>query len=131
MEYSLHELESAADWVLSKGNKMIAFKGDLGAGKTTLIKAICKKLGVEGSLSSPSFSLVNEYESTGGTVFHFDFYRLEVPEEALDFGVEEYFASNAYCLMEWPEKIGPYLPEETLCISISDLGAHMRRLELC
>lgn len=131
MEYSLQELESAADWVLNKGNKLIAFKGNLGAGKTTLIKAICKKLGVKDNLSSPSFSLVNEYDSDQGRVFHFDFYRLEVPEEALDFGVEEYFASKAYCLMEWPERIGDYLPEDTLCISISDLGTDRRRLELC
>lgn len=130
MEYHLTEIDKAAKWVISQNKKLIAFKGDLGAGKTTLIKEVCKQLGVVEHLSSPSFALVNEYESDDGAIFHFDFYRLRSPEEALDFGLEDYFAQESYCLMEWPERIEGLLPEESLCIQLEILDAEKRRLKL-
>ncbi len=83
------------------------FYGDLGAGKTTLIKAICKQLGVsETVLSSPTFSIINEYRGKDSLVYHFDFYRMRNETEILDLGLEEYFESNAYCFVEWPERLG-------------------------
>jgi tRNA threonylcarbamoyladenosine biosynthesis protein TsaE len=88
------------------------FHGDLGSGKTTLIKAVGKALGVQNTMSSPTFSIVNEYEGTKhGKIFHFDFYRIKSEEEAFDIGVEEYFDSGHPCFIEWPEKIPSLLPD--------------------
>ena len=90
-----------------------AFYGEMGAGKTTLIRAMCERLGVQDDVNSPTFSIVNEYRTgSGETVYHFDFYRIDKPEEALDFGVEEYFYSGNRCLVEWPEKIERLLPQD-------------------
>ena len=95
------------------------FYGDMGAGKTTLIKAICKVWQVEDTVSSPTFSLVNEYRTTDGQLlYHFDFYRIEDEEEAVDMGVEEYFDAQRYCLVEWPSKIRNLLPETYIRIKI-------------
>ena len=88
-------------------SQIIAFQGVMGVGKTTLIKAICKKLNVKERVSSPTFSLVNTYQGSGGPIYHFDFYRLKHFNEALDFGVDEYFESGNICLLEWAEKITP------------------------
>lgn len=100
--------------------KVIAFKGEMGAGKTTLIKAICEELGVKQTISSPTFSIVNEYlTSTGKKIFHFDFYRINNISEAYDMGYEEYFYSGAYCFIEWPEKISELLPNDVLNLNIS------------
>lgn len=89
----------------------LAFYGEMGAGKTTLIKAICEKLGVEGTTSSPTFSIINEYvNNNGDSLFHFDFYRINNETEAYDFGYEEYFYSGNLCFIEWPEKIERLLP---------------------
>lgn len=102
-------------------HKIIAFYGKMGAGKTTLIKAICQAMGVTNVVSSPTFSLVNEYHATNGdTIYHFDFYRINKIEEAYDFGYEEYFFSDAYCFIEWPEKIESLLPSNTLRITIEE-----------
>lgn len=99
--------------------KMFAFEGDMGAGKTTLIKHLVSELGFKGSVSSPTYGLVNEYRSAAGVpIYHFDFYRLTDPEEAYDFGIEEYFEQEAWCFMEWPDKIGAILPEEVHRIRI-------------
>jgi tRNA threonylcarbamoyladenosine biosynthesis protein TsaE len=92
--------------------------GEMGAGKTTLIKAICNQLGVEDNVTSPTFSIINEYQSTTEPVFHFDFYRVKSLEEALQAGVEDYFYSRHYCFIEWPEIISPILPDQYLNISI-------------
>ncbi|HEU5290113.1 MAG TPA: tRNA (adenosine(37)-N6)-threonylcarbamoyltransferase complex ATPase subunit type 1 TsaE [Cyclobacteriaceae bacterium] len=90
---------------------VFVFHGDMGSGKTTFVKAICKFLGVEETMSSPTFSIVNEYQTKGGdTIFHFDFYRIKNEAEAYDIGVEEYFDSGHYCFVEWPEKIPTLLP---------------------
>ena len=89
-----------------------ALKGEMGAGKTTLVSALCKAWGVEDAVSSPTFSLVNEYcTAQGDAVYHFDFYRIESEEEAMDMGVDEYFASGALCLVEWPDRIRGLLPD--------------------
>ena len=95
------------------------FQGEMGAGKTTLIKAICEKLNIMDAVSSPTFSIVNEYTGDqGDPVYHFDFYRIEDPVEALDMGIEEYFSSGNYCFVEWAEKIPMFLPDEFALITI-------------
>jgi tRNA threonylcarbamoyladenosine biosynthesis protein TsaE len=105
---------------LTKTNKILTFSGAMGAGKTTLISAICKELRVKDAISSPTYSLVNEYlDAEGSSIYHFDFYRIEDEEEALDMGVEEYFYSGNLCLVEWPEKIEGLLPENSLHIKIN------------
>ena len=100
-------------------SNFIVFRGQMGAGKTTLIKKICNFLGVEESVSSPTFSLVNQYSTAKGQlVYHFDFYRIEEVEEALDFGVEEYFDSEAICLVEWGENVEELLPNKRVEVQI-------------
>lgn len=101
---------------------LFAFYGDMGAGKTTFIRALVRELGVsDDAANSPSFSIVNEYlaEPSGKLIYHFDFYRLDSLEEALDIGVEEYFDSGSICLMEWPERITPILPADTVSVKIT------------
>ena len=119
---SLEGLPLAAKEFLDavRGHSLIAFYAPMGAGKTTFTTAVCKELGVqEDAVSSPTFAIVNEYRTGDGEpVYHFDFYRIERPEEALDIGLYDYLDSGALCLMEWPENIDPLLPEETLRIHI-------------
>jgi tRNA threonylcarbamoyladenosine biosynthesis protein TsaE len=100
----------------------------MGAGKTTLIKAICTALGSKNSMSSPSFSIVNEYESPAGRLFHFDLYRIKNPEELLDIGIEEYLDSGHYCFFEWPEMVLPFVenPVIKLKISVADNIRYIR-----
>ena len=112
---------AAAEFLKAIGeHKLIAFYAPMGAGKTTFTTALCKALGVqEDAVSSPTFAIVNEYRTASGEpVYHFDFYRIERPEEALDIGLYDYLESGALCLMEWPENIEGLLPEETLKVSI-------------
>lgn len=120
---SLDDLDRAAGEFLGMigDNRLIAFYAPMGAGKTTFTTAICKRLGVkEDAVSSPTFAIVNEYRSDGGeSIYHFDFYRIENPVEALDIGLYDYLDSGALCLMEWPENIEALLPEETLRVSIT------------
>jgi len=100
--------------------KIFAFYGTMGAGKTTIIKAICKYLGATDIISSPTFTLVNEYKTSGGSsLFHIDFYRIKKQEEVFDFGIEEYLTGDYYCFMEWPELIEDLLPSETVKIKIT------------
>ena len=107
--------------VASHQEPVILFKGEMGAGKTTFIKTICKALDIGDEVSSPTFSIVNEYHSpVQGKVFHFDFYRLEDEEEAYDFGYEEYLFSGQICLVEWPEKISNLLPQNFGLIEIEE-----------
>ena len=102
------------------GHNLVAFYAPMGAGKTTFITAVCKALGVEeDAISSPTFAIVNEYRGRGGRpIFHFDFYRIEQPAEALDIGLYDYLDSGELCLMEWPENVEALLPEETLQVHI-------------
>lgn len=121
--HNLSDLDRAAGEFLSQLGpaRLVAFYAPMGAGKTTFITAVCKALGVqEDAVSSPTFAIVNEYRTAAGEpLYHFDFYRIEHPEEALDIGLYEYLDSGALCLMEWPENIEPLLPEETLRVRIS------------
>lgn len=105
----------------NKKHKIFAFFGDLGSGKTTFIKAICNELNVIDIVSSPTFSLINEYKSKEGhIIYHMDFYRINSPDEALDIGIEDYLTTNNYCFIEWPEKIKSLLPNQTTYIKISE-----------
>jgi tRNA threonylcarbamoyladenosine biosynthesis protein TsaE len=100
--------------------KIFAFYGSMGAGKTTIIKAVCKNLGALDIISSPTFTIVNEYRtSKGETLFHIDFYRIKKQEEVYDFGIEEYLTGDLYCFMEWPELIEEMLPSGTIAVRIS------------
>ncbi|MGB0871319.1 MAG: tRNA (adenosine(37)-N6)-threonylcarbamoyltransferase complex ATPase subunit type 1 TsaE [Flavobacteriales bacterium] len=103
---------------LSKSN-IITFEGEIGVGKTTLITQICLALGIEEKVTSPSYSIVNEYVNGETPVYHFDFYRLNEEEEAFDIGVEDYFYSGNMCLIEWPEKIPNILPAQATTVKIS------------
>ncbi len=99
-------------------NKLIFFSGEMGAGKTTLIKEFCKFLGVKDEVSSPTFSLVNEYESDIGPIYHFDLYRIQSEEELYDIGYEDYFFSGYLCLVEWPEMASGVIPAEHVMVNI-------------
>ncbi len=127
---SEQELPQVAEQVLAAfGNrKVILFYGEMGVGKTTLIKQLCKQLGVEEATTSPTFSIVNEYlANTGKSIYHFDFYRIEEEAEVFDLGYEDYFYSDNYCFIEWPEKIPNLLPEATVTLKI-ELGENNERL---
>lgn len=101
-------------------SRVFAFKAEMGTGKTTFIKALCRELGVTETMSSPTFSIVNEYrKSNGESVFHFDFYRLRSAEEAFEVGLNELLCSGSYCFVEWPESAPEILPEETVLVTIS------------
>ena len=114
--------EEAEQFVALMGDDTVyAFKGEMGAGKTTFIRQLCRALGVEEDLAnSPSFSIINEYRSdtTAELMYHFDLYRLETVEEALEIGVEDYFDSGALCFLEWPERIEPLLPDDTVVVDL-------------
>lgn len=113
------ELPQLAKDILSNlKHKIILFEGEMGAGKTTLIKEIINQMGSSDETSSPTFSIVNEYETQMGRVFHFDLYRIKSEEEALDFGVEEYFYSGDFCFIEWPGKIENLIPENHHIVKI-------------
>ncbi|MFT6747572.1 MAG: tRNA threonylcarbamoyladenosine biosynthesis protein TsaE [Glaciecola sp.] len=117
---SLDELPEVAKLILKThpDKKVFLFNGQMGAGKTTLIKELCCQLGVSDSISSPTFSIVNEYRGRNSPVYHFDFYRIKHVAEAYDMGAEEYFFSDNYCFIEWPEKISNLLPASDKCVSI-------------
>ena len=120
---NLDGIEEAAREFLEQtaGHNLIAFYAPMGAGKTTFTTAICSLLGVrEDAVSSPTFSIINEYRTASGeSLYHFDFYRIEHLEEALDIGLYDYLDSGSLCIMEWPENIEPLLPEETLKVYIT------------
>ena len=125
---SLDELDMVAQMVLNslEGRTVVALDAPMGAGKTTLISRIAEQLGADDDVTSPTFAIVNEYVGER-TIYHFDMYRIERVEEALDFGCEEYISSGELCLIEWPEKIEPLLPEDTMVIKIEILSDTERR----
>jgi tRNA threonylcarbamoyladenosine biosynthesis protein TsaE len=132
MKYEIENIATAAEAIIgqSGGAKVFLFHGEMGAGKTTLIKALCKALGVADNISSPTFSIVNEYLIPKGKIYHFDFYRLKNQAEAMDMGCEEYFYSGEYCFIEWPEKIPDLLPDSYLDISIDIIAANSREIRI-
>ncbi|MBL4939132.1 MAG: tRNA (adenosine(37)-N6)-threonylcarbamoyltransferase complex ATPase subunit type 1 TsaE [Lutibacter sp.] len=130
--YSLQQLPEIAKEVLQfSEHNILLFYGEMGVGKTTLIKEIVKQLGVLDNVSSPTFSLVNEYHSKkGAKIYHFDFYRINHEEEAMDMGIEEYFYSNSLCLVEWPNKVENLLPLKSVTIIITTDQDQQRTIEL-
>lgn len=130
--FSLDQIHEVAEQIIaSNPNKIILFNGEMGVGKTTLIKQLCKSLGITDATSSPTFSLVNEYQIPNGKkVYHFDFYRIKQETEALDMGVDDYLYSGNWCFIEWSEKIANLLPEEYSTINIKLLSDSKRELEL-
>lgn len=130
---NLTELPATAEKLLrlADGYMVWVFEGDLGAGKTTLIKALCTQLHVVDNVSSPTFSIVNEYATaTDDTIYHFDFYRIKHEAEAMDIGVEEYFYSGDYCFIEWPSKIPSLLPDKYLKITLILVSENQRQVLL-
>ena len=131
--YTLEELPKiAAELIqLAKHKKAVLFYAEMGAGKTTLIKEIIKQLGVTDNVNSPTFSLVNEYQSTTNElIYHFDFYRIEDETEALDIGIDDYFYKDAWCFVEWPQNIANYLPENTTSITIRIVDEITRNIQI-
>jgi tRNA threonylcarbamoyladenosine biosynthesis protein TsaE len=111
--------------------RIFAFYGEMGAGKTTLIKALCRVLQVTDVTSSPSFGLIHEYRTRGSdSIYHFDFYRIEHMEEAYDIGYEDYIDSGQYCFIEWPDKIASLLPPETVNVNLQIVGNNERTMEV-
>ncbi len=130
---NISDLPRAAEAFIAamEGRKLFAFYGDMGAGKTTFITEVCRLLGADDDSGSPTFSIVNEYQGADGSpIYHFDFYRIDSPEEALDMGAEDYFYSGNLCLMEWPEGVEAILPEETVKVTIAEQPDGSRILTL-
>ncbi len=129
--FTLQDLPKIASTIiLEVQNKVLLFYGDMGVGKTTLIKEITKQLGVKETITSPTFALVNEYEIKDDKVYHFDFYRINNEEEALDIGIEEYFYSDHWNLIEWPEKIKSLLPKESTKLILTNNRNGSRTLKI-
>lgn len=134
-EFTIHHLdeirEVARRFLDTMDNRTVfAFRGTMGAGKTTFIKALCEELGVQDVINSPTFAIVNEYGPTddGRLIYHFDFYRINKPEEAYDFGYEDYIYSDALCFIEWPEKIEELLPPDTVNVYLEEQPDGSRRV---
>ena len=118
---NIDKLDKAAAWLIEESDnaRQFAFYGEMGVGKTTLIKSICNALGAQDIVTSPTFAIVNEYRiKSDELVYHFDFYRIEKKEEVFDFGFEDYLYSGAYCFMEWPEKIEGILPADVVRVFV-------------
>ncbi len=129
---NLELLNWAANQILdfSSNNKVIAFYGEMGVGKTTLIKALCKNIGIIDNVCSPTYTIVNEYNATGGeVVYHFDFYRMKNEQEAFDLGYEDYLYSGNFCFIEWPEKIEGLLPENIIKVFL--INENAKRIVNC
>ncbi len=131
--YELESIDQAALRVIQAAGeeKIWVFKGEMGAGKTSLIKALSNRMQVQDSVSSPTFGIVNEYHTAeGDLIFHFDFYRLDDPMEALEIGIEEYFYSGKICWLEWAERIAQFLPESFFLITIETESDTRRKITL-
>ena len=127
---SLEDIDEAARTFAANmgSSKVFAFYGSMGAGKTTFIKALCRQMGVDDVITSPTFSIVNEYHRAGGSgvIYHFDFYRIKRLDEVYDMGYEEYFYSGSPCFIAWPELIEDLLPEDAVKVTIGETGGGAR-----
>ena len=129
LEYSLKNISKVSQKIVENiKHKIIVFEGEMGSGKTTLIKSICKKIKTTDNVSSPTFSLINEYKSQNSIIYHFDFYRIKNINEAYDFGANEYIDSGRLCLIEWGFKIKEMLPEQYHVIKIKKVSKNLREL---
>ena len=131
INYSIEEISRTAKIILSlnPSSKIFIFNGEMGSGKTTLIKAIIKELGYEGTVSSPTFSIINEYLN-GDKIYHFDFYRIKNTNELLDIGIDEYISSNNRCFVEWPNLITDMLPDKHIELNIDIISSDDRKLTI-
>lgn len=130
-EYNLSQIDEIAKDILAESkHKIIAFQGEMGVGKTTLIKVLARQLGVNELTSSPTFSIVNEYHTPTDILYHFDCYRMEDEVEAYDIGIEDYLYSDAWCFIEWPERIENLLPDEITKITIDKINEKLRSIQL-
>ena len=129
-DYNIDEIQSTAKIIirLIDKYKIIAFIGELGAGKTTLINAICHELGVKQHVTSPTYSIIREYQIDNIVIYHMDLYRIKSIDEAIDAGIEDCLKSDNLCLVEWPQKAGSLFPEETVYISLQTLSGNTRKL---
>lgn len=130
---SLEMLPEAARWFVENmsSETIFSFDGTMGAGKTTFIKAICEELGVQDVVNSPTFAIINEYTAGNGhPIYHFDFYRVQTPQEALNFGINDYLDSGNLCFMEWAEQIEPLLPSQFTTVSIVENALGEREVTL-
>jgi len=129
--FNLQDLPLVAEKLLTVvPDKILLFYGEMGVGKTTLIKEIAKQLGVKGVINSPTFALVNEYEIKNDKIYHFDFYRINKEEEAMDIGIEDYFFSNHWCFIEWPQNISSLLPTNSVKIELTKNKNESRTLNI-
>ena len=129
--YTLDQLEEASNFVLKNAkSKIILFEGEMGSGKTTLIKKLVKQLGSQDTVSSPTFSLVNEYETNDNIIYHFDLYRVNEEEELYNFGIETYIYSDKYVFVEWPNLLEPMLQEEYTVLSFTTTNNSSRQIKL-
>jgi len=129
--FTLTEINAVAQkiWDAYGSKKIWAFYAAMGSGKTTFIHALCEVLKVNGTVSSPTFAIINEYESdSAGTIYHMDWYRLKDEEEAINAGVEDVLNSNSFCLIEWPEKAASLLPDDVLKITITPIDETTRKI---
>ena len=131
INYSIEEIGRTSKIILSlnPSSKIFIFNGEIGSGKTTLIKAIIKELGYKGTVSSPTFSIINEYLN-GDKIYHFDFYRIKNKNELLDIGIDEYISSNNRCFVEWPNLITDILPDKHIELNIDVISSDVRKLTI-
>lgn len=129
---ALSDLPRVAEEVINSldGRTVVLLRGGMGAGKTTLVSRIAALLGAEDTVTSPTFALVNQYEGSECRIYHFDFYRIDRIEEVFDLGYEEYFYSGDLCLVEWPEKIEPLIPDDAMVVRITVGDAEQRIFEI-
>mgnify|MGYP000978860343 FL=1 len=126
-----HELDAVASWLLTLcTGRVWLLEGEMGAGKTTLIKALCRRLGVKDNMSSPTFAIAHEYAGAAGTIVHLDLYRIARVEELVERGIPDYLSSGNYCLVEWPAVLGGWAPDDAVKVRLSLIDEQTRQIEV-